>query len=232
MVVLRDVSELSREAQAGLRRTMEKFVGSCRLILLAPSTGRVIAPLRSRCFHLRVPAPAVADVRAVLLRIADKELGPGRAAPELLDRIAWGCGGNLRRAILALEACRVANPVLEAGQTIPEPEWELYLRETATLMLAEQSPQQLLKVRERLYELLGHCIPAEVVFRGLLRELVPRLESGLRARVTAAAATFEYNLRLGSKPIFHLEAFVAKFMALYKAFTDDVLADFADDSDF
>lgn len=62
VVVLREVDGLSREAQAGLRRTMEKYVGTCRLVLLANSTGRVIAPLRSRCFHLRVPAPSKEEV--------------------------------------------------------------------------------------------------------------------------------------------------------------------------
>jgi len=32
------------------------------------------------------------------------------------------------------------------------------------------------------------------------------------------AAFYEHRLQLGSKPIFHLEAFVAKFMSIYKRF--------------
>lgn len=32
------------------------------------------------------------------------------------------------------------------------------------------------------------------------------------------AAHFEHQLRLGSKAIFHLEAFVARFMSLHKRF--------------
>ena len=68
-------------------------------------------------------------------------------------------------------------------QTIPEAEWEVVVRETANLIIEQQSPQRwvwlvgvlgsismmcvyrLLDVRSRLYDLLKHCIPPEVVFK-------------------------------------------------------------------
>ena len=34
------------------------------------------------------------------------------------------------------------------------------------------------------------------------------------------AAFYEHRLQLGQKPIYHLEAFVAKFMYIYKSFLD------------
>lgn len=37
------------------------------------------------------------------------------------------------------------------------------------------------------------------------------------------AAFYEHRLQLGSKAIYHLEAFVAKFMAVYKKFMEDGL---------
>lgn len=37
------------------------------------------------------------------------------------------------------------------------------------------------------------------------------------------AAFYEHRLQLGSKAIYHLEAFVAKFMAIYKKFMEDGL---------
>ena len=42
---------------------------------------------------------------------------------------------------------------------------QVYLRETANAIVAEQSPKQLLLVRQRLYELLTKCIPTEVVMK-------------------------------------------------------------------
>ena len=51
---------------------------------------------------------------------------------------------------------------LTPDQEVQELDWEVYLRETAKQILAEQSPRRLLEVRGRLYELISHCIPPEV----------------------------------------------------------------------
>ena len=65
---------------------------------------------------------------------------------------------------------------------IVEPDWELYLRETAGMILKAQNNETLLKVRlffnlknetikksnfqvrERLYEVLSRCIPSNIIF--------------------------------------------------------------------
>lgn len=62
VVVLNEVDNLSRNAQAGLRRTMEKYTGSCRLILCCENSGRIIPPIRSRCLCIRIAAPTPLDV--------------------------------------------------------------------------------------------------------------------------------------------------------------------------
>lgn len=61
-MVLNEVDKLSKEAQHGLRRTMEKYMATCRLILCCNSTCKVIEPVRSRCLMVRVPAPSVEEV--------------------------------------------------------------------------------------------------------------------------------------------------------------------------
>ena len=56
-VVLVEVDRLSRQAQAALRRTMEKYASTCRLILCCNNQSNVIEPVRSRCLGIRVAAP-------------------------------------------------------------------------------------------------------------------------------------------------------------------------------
>lgn len=73
IVVLNDVDELSRDAQAALRRTMEKYSSTCRFILVSQNPCRVIDPLRSRCIALRVPSPSVEEVQVVLHGVASAE---------------------------------------------------------------------------------------------------------------------------------------------------------------
>jgi replication factor C subunit 3/5 len=44
-------------------------------------------------------------------------------------------------------------------------DWEIYLNDTAKMIVMEQSPQKLLQIRSRLYELMIHGIPSEVIFK-------------------------------------------------------------------
>lgn len=91
-----------------------------------------------------------------------------------------------------------------------------HVQEVANDMLTEQSPKRLYTVRGKLYELLGNCIPPELILRTLLVELLKKLDDELKVEVTKQAAFYEHRLQEGQKPIFHLEAFIAKFMSAYK----------------
>ena len=50
-------------------------------------------------------------------------------------------------------------------QEVNLPDWELFLQQTANKIVEEQSPNRILEVRGRIYELLTHCIPPDVIFK-------------------------------------------------------------------
>ena len=102
VVVVNEADLLSRDAQAALRRTMEKYSPNLRLILLANSTANIIAPIRSRTLLVRVAAPTQDEIRQVLGKVGKKE--GWSEAPGLNKRIAMESGRNLRKALLMLEA--------------------------------------------------------------------------------------------------------------------------------
>ena len=68
----------------------------------------------------------------------------------------------------------------------------------------------------KLYELLASCIPPDVIIRQLTIALLRKVPPGVKHEAVYHASLYEQRMQQGSKPIFHLEAFVACFMSLYK----------------
>jgi replication factor C subunit 3/5 len=102
VVVINEADHLTRDAQAALRRTMEKYSPNLRLILLANSTSNIIAPIRSRTLLVRVAAPTETEICSVLKNVGKKE--GWKEVESLNQRIAKDSGRNLRKALLMFEA--------------------------------------------------------------------------------------------------------------------------------
>ncbi|KAJ2146802.1 hypothetical protein IW136_000406 [Coemansia sp. RSA 678] len=214
VVVVHEADALTRDAQHALRRTMEKYMGNMRVILCANSTGKIIGPVQSRCLLVRVAAPTVDEVVDVINLVARKE---GISVPPAFAlQLANASKRNLHRALLMLEAAYVQQYPFTDAQESVLPEWELYTRDIAAAVLREQTPAQLLAVRKQLYEVLGHCIPPAVVLKVVAACLIDGVDEPLKPVVAHHAAFYEHRMQTGQKAIVHLEAFVAKFMSVYK----------------
>ena len=81
---------------------MEKYSSNIRFILCCSSTGRVIAPIKSRCLLLPVATPSDAEISSILHRIGQAE--GFKCGEEQIATILKLANGNLRKAILALES--------------------------------------------------------------------------------------------------------------------------------
>ncbi|MCO5572046.1 hypothetical protein L7F22_025797 [Adiantum nelumboides] len=214
VVIINEADSLSRDAQSALRRTMEKYMANLRLVLCATSTSRIIAPIRSRCLLMRVGAPSPDEMTTVLRYVAKKE--KFHLPDDVAGKICGDANGNLRKAILVLEALRMQSHDLSGPLSIAKPDWETFCAKTADLIVSEQSPERLLFVRGKLYELLVHAIPARLVLKTLTDCLVDKCDEDLKSSIVEKAAFYELRCRQGNKAIFHLEAFVAQVMSMIK----------------
>ncbi|KAH6913425.1 DNA polymerase III, clamp loader complex, gamma/delta/delta subunit [Coprinopsis sp. MPI-PUGE-AT-0042] len=77
-------------------------------------------------------------------------------------------------------------------------------------------------VRNKLYQLLSHCIPPTIGLSTVAERVVDKVDKALKADVMHWAAFYEVRMRQGNKKIYHLEAWVIKVMSLYKHFFYDI----------
>ena len=232
VVVINEADHLTRDAQAALRRTMEKYSPNLRLILLANSTSNIIAPIRSRTLLVRVAAPTEEEICGALQAVGKKE--GWKENENLNKRIAKESGRNLRKALLMFEAVHAQKYVsklfpsgiatdmrsetITDATIIPPPDWEALIGQIASHIVEERSPARLLVVRAMFYDLLSHCIDSTTILKTLTWKLIPKTDDSLKPEVIRWAAFYEHRCKTGSKQIFHLEAFVAKYMRLYERY--------------
>jgi len=102
IMILDEADNMTADAQQALRRTMERYTETCRFILCANYSGKIIEPIQSRCAPFRFTHLPRDEHDKYLQYIAKREgltlLEDG------LDAIFEVCGGDLRRAINTLQA--------------------------------------------------------------------------------------------------------------------------------
>lgn len=114
-------------------------------------------------------------------------------------------------------------------------DWEKAIAKIAELIIQEQSPTRLLLIRTQFYDLISKCIQPSIILKRLTFYLMERVSDDLKSKFIEKAAYHvsrergtklvdsndfaclqEHRLRMGKKDIFHLEAFVANIMSIYK----------------
>jgi len=102
IMILDEADNMTGDAQQALRRTMERFTETCRFILIANYSGKIIEPIQSRCAPFRFTYLSREDQDIYLRRIIEKE--NVQIEDEGLNAIFEVCGGDLRRAANTLQA--------------------------------------------------------------------------------------------------------------------------------
>lgn len=207
VVVVMEADRLTREAQQSLRRTMEQYMSTCRIVLIAEQVSRIIPAVRSRTLSIRCPAP---DVDTIARLVCDVSEFTGGKQSAIL--IAKASGRNLRRALLMAETMTMSN-----SHTPTLPHWQSLIGRMAKKVMEKQTPLGVDELRVDFFQLMAHMIPADLTFEQLMKHLLPLCASEkLRLHLIHAAAFYESRSRLSNKSIIHLEAFVANFMMACK----------------
>jgi len=149
ILFLDEADNLTSEAQASLRRLMERYSGSCRFILSCNYSSRIIDPIQSRCAVFRFRAYSPEAVRTQVKRIAAAE--GKKVSPEALETILTASGGDMRRATNLLQLAgthsdNITAETIKEYATIP-------LRREVEGMLSAALTGKFREARDRLFTL-------------------------------------------------------------------------------
>lgn len=112
IMILDEADNMTSDAQQALRRTMERYTETCRFILCANYSGKIIEPIQSRCAPFRFSFLPREEHDKYLKHITENE--NIKLLKEGLDAVFEVCGGDLRKAINTLQAAASLNKPIDA----------------------------------------------------------------------------------------------------------------------
>jgi replication factor C small subunit len=101
ILFLDEADALTGDAQAALRRTMERYTHTCRFILSCNYSSKIIDPIQSRCAVFRFKPIKAEDVGKHLTKIAKIE--GITITKEGMDALLYVSAGDMRKAINSLQ---------------------------------------------------------------------------------------------------------------------------------
>ena len=101
IIFMDEADALTSDAQAALRRTMEKFSKICRLILSCNYYSKIIDPIQSRCAVFRFKPLSREDVSEYLNKIVTNE--GIKIDDDAMEALVHVARGDMRRAVNSLQ---------------------------------------------------------------------------------------------------------------------------------
>jgi len=101
IIFMDEADALTSDAQAALRRTMEKYSRICRFILSCNYSSKIIDPIQSRCAVFRFSPLTSEDIKGYLMKIITGE--KVKIDDAAIDALVHVARGDMRRAINSLQ---------------------------------------------------------------------------------------------------------------------------------
>ncbi|RZC30430.1 Replication factor C subunit 3 isoform B [Glycine soja] len=177
VIVLYDVHKAVDNIRHIIKWIIDRYSDICKLVLCCEDDADIIEHVKNRFKVIQVDAPQNHEIIEVLIQIAKNEeidLSMNFAA-----KIATKSKQNLRKAIMALEACKAHNYPFSAEQPIPVG-WEEIVIEVAAEILADPSFSRLLSIRGKFQMLLLDFVHPKLILQKLVGHLLKRIEVSLR----------------------------------------------------
>ncbi|OPY31076.1 MAG: Replication factor C small subunit [Methanomassiliicoccales archaeon PtaU1.Bin124] len=207
IIFLDEADALTSDAQAALRRTMERYSSNCRFILSCNYSSKIIEPIQSRCAVFRFRPLKAEDIKAYLRAISHKE--KIEITDEALDALVHVGEGDMRRAVNSLQVAaaseqQITLEVVYQTSGNARPEEVIKMLETAL-------NGNFVEARALLDEImLNYGLSGEDIIKQIHRSFfdlnIPDVE---KVRLIDKTGEVEFRLVEGSNERIQLEALLA-----------------------
>jgi replication factor C subunit 3/5 len=213
VIVLPDADNLTDQGQAALRRIMEQHGTSCRFILCARATSRLIDAIQSRCMPIRVPAPTPEDMRRALQGIQGVSADDIENVIEESDR-------NMCVAFKRTQELSESGSAQGRSKVLG---WKRFLNDIAGRIRNDFSARNALTCRQQVNELLRQGLSATIILRTLAYRLCTLYQgnetaSAVQHALIRSAAHYERCVQRGQVPLVHIDAFMVSAMETFRFF--------------
>ncbi|MCF2137269.1 MAG: replication factor C small subunit [Candidatus Thorarchaeota archaeon] len=205
ILVLDEADHLTADAQHALRRTMEAYASSCRMILICNYSSRIIPPIQSRCAIFRFSRLEEKAISERIEYIAKRE--KVEIEPSGIQAILYLAEGDMRAAINLLQAAASStkkvneeNVFAIAGRANPR-----IIKEILALATSGKYKETLDMMRDLLYH--EGISPLDLT-RQLHKELAT-FENSHRVEILERTAETEFRITEGANGEVQLTALMA-----------------------
>jgi len=207
VIFLDEADNLTSDAQAALRRTMETYTRTSRFILSANYSSRLIEPIQSRCAVFRFRPLKPDAIKEFLTRIAKEE--KLKVTEDGMEALVYVAQGDMRRAVNSLQVAASINTTID-GDTLYKAASTVRPDEVKKL-IERALGGEFLQARESLDKLLiEYGLSGEDVVRQLHRAVFDlNVPDEYKVRLVDRIGEADFRLVEGSNERIQIEALLA-----------------------
>lgn len=209
IIFLDEADSLTQEAQAALRRTIERYTHICRFILSVNYSSKIIEPIQSRCAVFRFKPLTGEEIKKYIRKIATKE--QLEITSDGLESLIFIARGDMRKAINVLQVGASMNKKITA---------ELLYETSATarpddvkLLINTALSGNFIAARNQLYDLLiTYGLNGEDIIKQIHRSIFDlTIPDEQKIQLIEKIGEVEFRLVEGSNDHIQLESLLAQF---------------------
>ena len=210
IVLINNIDNLHYYAQTSLRCNMEKYHRTCRFILCASNTSKIIDPIISRCLDIRIPSPTMDDMLNLIYYILLNE--NKLISRKKINNIINAGEFNIKKTLWILQMSLYNITDFELS-------WKKSLDKLINIMIEFKKPKitilnekLIIMTRTILYNIFTTNIPGIDILQEIINKIINsnEFETNLLYNILQLCSETETRLNKGKRTIIHLDSFMCK----------------------